>query len=273
MARPEHNALNEVTVLVTRPEYQQQNLVNLIEREGGTADCFATLEITATEQQSALEASLRNLDSFDIAIFVSPNAARFVFETLQTHGLELPNSIALACVGKGCSAAIEAQGYKADAIPVHGIGSEGLLKHDLLQSVEGKRIVIFRGDGGRELLADTLRQRGAHVEYTECYRRRVPDANPDKLVELIERWLAGKINIVTITSSQAFTNLWALLGDKAETLIPSIPMVVLSERIAQTAHAAGCKNNIMVSNDTSDRAIVDTIIQWRKQWRLRQKTL
>lgn len=265
MAPPETPTLENIHVLVTRPEDQQQNLVELIESEGGKAIRFPTIEIAPTEQQQQLHDMLRHLDTYNLAIFISPNAAQFVFDTLSKLGLSLPESLLLACVGKGCARAVEEQGYTVHAMPVSGIGSEGLLEHELMQLVEGKRVVIFRGNGGRELLADSLRERGAEVEYCECYRRKAPDVDATPLVE---QWRKGGLDIVTITSTQALKNLQQMIGDAAASLLRDTPLVALSKRIGETASQMGCKQ-VLVTDDTSDLAIVDTI----KQWRLKQNSL
>jgi uroporphyrinogen-III synthase len=259
--------LSGMNILVTRPQEQQQELVNLIKAADGQAICFPTLEIAPTEKQDALTAQLSNLDRFDMAVFVSPNAARFVFDALQAESLALPPSLLLACVGKGCSKAVLERGYTVHAIPVDGIGSEGLLKHELMQVVEGKRIIIFRGNGGRELLEQTLAERGAQVEYSECYQRRAPRRDASGL---IRDWQQKGIHMITITSTQALRNLWSMLGDDAGTLITSTPMVVISKRIAETAIDMGCsRDNVLVASDTSDAAIVTAI----KKWRMHQKAI
>ncbi|MGW8247148.1 MAG: uroporphyrinogen-III synthase [Acidiferrobacterales bacterium] len=265
MAPPRESVLRNVHVLVTRPEDQQQNLVELIESEGGEAIRFPTIEIAPTEQQQKLHDTLQHLDQFNIAVFISPNAAQFVFNTLSELGLHLPDSLLLACVGKGCARAVEEQGYMLHAMPVSGIGSEGLLQHELMQLVEGKRVVIFRGNGGRELLADSLRERGAEVEYCECYRRKMPDIDTTPLVK---QWRNGEVQVVTITSTQALKNLRSMIGDDAGHLLQDTPLVALSERIAEVATELGCKE-VLVTGDTSDIAIVDAI----KQWRMKQNSL
>ena len=265
MAPPKELALRNIHVLVTRPEDQQQNLVELIESEGGEAIRFPTIEIAPTEHQEELQATLQHLDEFNIAVFISPNAAQFVFESLSKLNLRLPDSLLLACVGKGCARAVEEKGYTLHAMPVSGIGSEGLLQHELMQLVEDKRVVIFRGNGGRELLADRLRERGARVEYCECYRRKMPDADTTPLVK---QWRNGGIQVVTITSTQALKNLQSMIGDEAVHLLQDTPLVALSERIADVASDLGCKE-VLVTSDTSDLAIVDAI----KQWRLKQNSL
>ena len=265
MAPPSEPTLRNIHVLVTRPEDQQQNLVELIKHEGGDAFRFPTIEIAPTEYQQHLHETLRHLEQFNLAVFISPNAAQFVFEALSDLGLRLPDSLLLACVGKGCARAVEEQGYTVHAMPVSGIGSEGLLKHELMQVMQGKRVVIFRGNGGRELLADSLRERGAEVEYCECYRRKAPDVDAGPL---IKQWRDGKIQVVTITSTQALKNLKQMIGEDAVDLLQGTPLIALSERIGEVATGMGCRD-VWVTGDTSDVAIVDAI----KQWRLKQNSI
>jgi len=265
MAPPREPVLRHIHVLVTRPEDQQQNLVELIESEGGEAIRFPTIEIAPTEHQQKLHDTLSHLDQYNLAVFISPNAAQYFFDSLSQLGLSLPDSLLLACVGKGCARAVEEHGYTVHAIPVSGIGSEGLLNHELMQLVQGKRVIIFRGNGGRELLAESLRKRGAEVEYCECYRRKPPDVDATPLVK---RWGRDGVQVVTITSTQALKNLKQMIGEDAGHLLRDTPLVALSERIAEVASGMGCKE-VLVTSDTSDLAIVDTI----KQWRLKQNSL
>jgi uroporphyrinogen-III synthase len=267
MGSTESASLSGVRILVTRPKDQQQELIDLISAAGGEAISFPTLEIGPTSDRDSLKHRLHELQRFDIAIFVSPNAARYVFEALREESLTLPESLLLACVGKGCSKTVQDNGYKVQAIPVDGIGSEGLLQHRIMQDVSGKHIIIFRGNGGRELLAQALTERGARVEYAECYERGLPDTDS---APLIQDWKKKAVHLVTITSTQALKNLWQMLGDDAVSLIPATPMIVISERIAQTAIDMGCsRNTVKITDDTSDAAIVATI----KQWRLQQKAI
>ena len=260
MVLPDRLVLDGLTILVTRPEYQQQILSGLIEQEGGTPYCFPTLEIVPLDNTQQLIDTLGRLGEYDIAVFVSPNAATYVFDTLRSSDLSMPGSLLLACVGKGCTKTVEDHGFQVAITPASGIGSEGLLAHDVLKSVQNKRIVIFRGNGGRELLAEELTRRGAKVDYCECYQRRIPRTDPAPLTDELEN---GHIDVVTITSTQALKNLWVMLGDKAAAFLTSLPVVVISERIGDTASNMGF-GHVLVTKDTSDQAIVDTIKQWRQ---------
>jgi uroporphyrinogen-III synthase len=101
--------------------------------------------------------------------------------------------------------------------------------------VRGRRIAILRGEGGRSLLGDTLRERGADVEYVECYRRVRPrsDAAP-----LVEAWRGGEVHAVTVSSAQGLANLFAMLEPE---LLRSLPLFVPHARVAAEAQRFGAR--------------------------------
>jgi uroporphyrinogen-III synthase len=99
-------------------------------------------------------------------------------------------------------------------------------------------VVIFRGDGGRELLGDTLRERGATVDYVECYRRARPNAD---IEPLLKRWGRGEIDAVTVSSSEGLRNLYDMLGKLGQAWLRRTPLFAPHARIAENARALGCE--------------------------------
>ncbi|HEY9148355.1 MAG TPA: uroporphyrinogen-III synthase, partial [Gammaproteobacteria bacterium] len=150
----------------------------------------------------------------------------------------------------------ERLGRAPELVPESQFDSEGLLALPGLQAVRGKRILILRGNGGRELMAATLRDRGAQVDYAEVYRREPPDTAAAEA-----GWL-GKTDIITVTSSEALQNLVALTDVAQRPQLLAKPLVVVSERAAALAHALGFKSPALVTPQTSDEAIVEAVSQW-----------
>ncbi len=261
----ETSGLAGVCVLVTRPADQAGPLAQLIRAAGGVARLFPVVEIVGPEDSRALNRSVDRLDDIDLAIFISPNAVQRAMHAILSRRA-LPTGLRLACVGRGSARELSRLGY-TDVIAPAGRGdSEALLALPPLQAVAGKKIIIFRGDGGRETLGDTLTARGAEVEHVECYRRVRPQADASSL---IDDWRRGAVDIVSVTSTQGLKNLYALLGDAGRSCLLNTPIVVLSERTARTCRELGCTAEPMVTADTSDAAIVETI----QAWRARQNSL
>lgn len=260
MAAPRPGFLSSVGVLVTRPAAQAAGIATLIEAAGGTPVLFPTIEIVEPEDPARLAAVITRLAEFDIAIFISANAVQHGAAAMRRHWPHLPGNLALVAVGPASARALAQQGLGGAVVPADGADSEALLELPLLTDVAGKRIVIFRGQGGRELLAETLRARGAQVEYAECYRRALPRVDP---AALLARWQRGDIDIVLATSREALENLRALLGPAGEALLRATPCIVASERIAEVARAFGM--HAVMARAADDRALVAALEAWRAQ--------
>lgn len=260
-ARP----LADINVLVTRPLGQADDLVRRIEQAGGRALHFPAVEIVEPADTAALNAVLRGLASFDWAIFISPNAVNKTFNLLKAHG-EWPRNVQVASIGKGSATALKHFGIADPLVPSGRFDSEGLLASPALQELHGKRIVIFRGDGGRELLGDTLEARGAKIEYAECYRRVRPNADT---TPLLRRWARGEIDIVSATSAQGLHNLYDMLGEAGQPWLVRTPVVVVSERMREICRELGFKNESRLAAPASDEAILEAI----EAWHAAQKTL
>jgi uroporphyrinogen-III synthase len=126
-----------------------------------------------------------------------------------------------------------------------------------MQAVAGRRVAIFRGDGGRELLGDTLRARGAVVEYVESYRRALPQADA---APLLKEWAGGDIDAVTVTSSEGLRNLCVLVGTTGLEHLKRTPLFVPHPRIELAAKDAGCTH--IVVTQQGDDGLIAGLAAW-----------
>jgi len=216
------DTLAGVRVLVTRPKAQSQVLVDAITERGGIAIEFPVIEVRARDPDD-IATDAGQLFEPDIVIFVSANAVRF--------GLSLAGPARIAAVGPATARSIEKRGRDVDIRSSSGYDSEHLLATPDLQRVNGKVIRIIRGNGGRELLATALRDRGATVEYLEVYRRQVPDYTADDIAAFERRLLAGEIDIVTVMSVDSLVNLIALLPRTSHSALQETPLVTPANRV------------------------------------------
>lgn len=215
-------------VLVTRPEHQADELSAAIEEAGGEAIRFPVIEIEPYDSADVTRC-IEGLPAADIIIFISTNAV--------IYGLSYANGDQgrIAAIGPSTRAAIEAAGGQVDIYPAQGFDSEHLLAENELQDVAGKNIRIVRGDSGRELLADTLRKRGATADYLPVYRRLSRGYSPSLLTGLEHRWRDGQVSCVVAMSVDSLTKLLEILPAGARELLAKTPLVTPSARVLQTA--------------------------------------
>lgn len=245
-------------IVVTRPTHQAEHLAKLIRAAGGEPILFPALEVVDLPDLLPLQRIIDRLDEFDLAIFISPNAVNKAMNLIRARR-ELPPQLAIATVGKGSRKALAAFGVTDVLVPIEQFDSEGLLQLPQLQALAGKRVVIFRGDGGRELLADELTRRGAQVEYAECYRRQKPaTAN----ATLLHRWARGEVHAVTIASSETLHNFYDLVGKLGQQWLARTPLFAPHERIAQAARAMGLTQ--VFATASGDEGLVQGLIEWSR---------
>jgi uroporphyrinogen-III synthase len=228
-------------VVVTRPAHQAQALAGLIKNAGGRPILFPAIEIRDVENSAPLLDVINRLDEFSLAVFVSPNAAERGMALVAARRA-WPRKLAVAAVGSGGVKALERRGVTGVITPPGRFDSEALLDLPALALVYGKRIVVFRGVGGRELLSETLRERGAVVEYAECYRRVRPDSD---VAPLLRAWARNELDAITVTSSEGLRNLLEMVGAPGHEQLLNTPLFVPHPRIANAASGLGIRKVIV----------------------------
>lgn len=225
-------------IVVTRPAHQAGSLAEMIRGAGGNPILFPVLEILDTADIRPLIDAVDRLDSFDLAIFISPNAVLRAMNQVAARRA-WPAGLRAAAIGKGSVKELKRFGVTDVIAPARAFDSERLLDLPQLQSVAGLRIVIFRGEGGRELLGDTLTARGAIIEYVECYRRARPSADA---APLLRAWARNEVHAVIVTSSEGLRNLFEMIGKLGQSWLRRTPLLVPHPRIAAAARELGCSN-------------------------------
>ncbi|MDA8095054.1 MAG: uroporphyrinogen-III synthase [Betaproteobacteria bacterium] len=246
------------TIVVTRPREQSKDLAALIQAAGGLSLFFPVLEILDAEDLRPFRALVGRLDTFDIAIFISPTAVRKAMNLILAQRA-LPAPLRIAAIGQGSARELKHFGVDRVISPTERFDSEHLLALPEFQSVDGRRIVIFRGDGGRESLGDTLTSRGACVEYAECYRRARPRADAG---ELLRRWVRGELDAITVTSGEGLHNLYDMVGNLGQQWLKNTPVFVFHERIAEKAARLGLRQ--VVVTEPGDDGLYRGLIAWFK---------
>ncbi|HEX7810735.1 MAG TPA: uroporphyrinogen-III synthase [Burkholderiales bacterium] len=247
-----------VGILVTRPVHQSDNLTQRIRDLGGNPVLFPALQIEMLPQAFI---DRERLADCDYAIFVSPNAARIGMDLIRAAG-GVPAKLRLAAIGPATAAELgkagstNAGGREIITGP-RGFDSDALLAVLPRELVAGRRIAVFRGEGGRELLGETLRERGGRVEYIECYRRVRPAGD---MRGVVSRWQRGEIGASIATSAEIVTNLFAMAGAEGLRWLRDTPMFVPHPRVAAAAFQRGVQ--ALVVAGAGDQALVAALETW-----------
>jgi uroporphyrinogen-III synthase len=267
----------KMRVLVTRPAGQADRLVDVLEDAGITVSCLPLLHlkaVTEAEKIAAIKKQLLLLSQQDFVIFISSNAVKYTAEFLAQHDLKWPSSLPCIPIGGATAKAIEDLGWLLDRFDERSSGrstessneeeknlsaysSEKLLAELSQRDVGEKRITIFRGEGGRELLADNLTSRGASVAYCEMYKRQHPNYSSEQFEQALGQNLAA----ILFASGETLENFYRhIQRDELQAMVENVPMIVPSERIKNLAEHKGF-NNILIAVNASAEGFLQVITQ------------
>ncbi len=222
-------------ILVTRPPPAGEALCEVIRQRGHEAIFLPTILFAPPDQPLVLPSA----SQFDQVIFISPAAVRAVSR-------EWLGDCVVAAVGQGTALALMAYDVPAVLYPTENPSAAALLALAPMQHVAGQRIAIIKGEGGRPLLADTLRARGAIVTELIAYRRVLPDVT----------FPSQQIDAIIATSLTGIENLLQLMDPALRT----VPLVVISPRLVEAARALGFKHILLAANASHD-AIMAVLIE------------
>ena len=230
--------MNGWRLLLTRPRDESAALASTLAESGVVSSLFPLLEIEPLSVDDTQRALIKRLDQYCAVIVVSKPAARLGLALLDQYGPQVPAQPWFS-VGAATGQILIERGLRVFT-PADGDDSEALLELPALREAvacPAAQVLILRGEGGRELLAERLRQQGANVDYLELYRRRLPDYPPAALARQIE---AERLNGLVVSSGQGFEHLHRLAGD-AWPRLARLPLFVPSPRVAELARAAGAQ--------------------------------
>jgi uroporphyrinogen-III synthase len=245
--------LNNVGIVITRPLRQVSGLVQQIACLGGRPIVFPAIVILPPSDRAILERALANLHQYDVAIFVSANAVEYGVG----DPARWPESVQVFAPGPGTAAALAGLGLGNVRIPSTTFDSEGLLALDDLAHVDGKRIAVFRGSGGREALVQSLRARGAHVDLVECYTRAKPAGGAGGLVEA---WRENRVDAISFTSSEGMRNVWEILDAEGREHLRATPAFVPHPRILEAARELGLSRLVVTA--ATDAGLIASLLEY-----------
>jgi uroporphyrinogen-III synthase len=243
--------LKNVGIAITRPIDQAKKISALISEAGGTAILFPLIEITPLKDYSQFEAVISEIETYDWAIFISSNAVQNGIPRLIKQGI--PKSLKFAAIGPVTSKELQSFGVENVLSPKDRFDSESLLALPEMQDVKNKKMMIVRGVGGRDVLAETLKTRGAQVSFAECYQRVNPQTNCNLLAQL---YAEKKLHGIVVTSSEAMRHLLDLAG--AADWLRNVTLFLNHARIAELPLQLGLK--VLVADTLGDEAMLASVL-------------
>ena len=243
-------------ILVTRPNHQSENMCKLIEQQGWQAIRFPVIAIKARSLSRQELKRVQNIDLYQKVFFVSVNAVNFALQIINGK-MERLQKVSCIAVGNASYKALTAHGISNVLVPEQGFNSEEILAMPEMQDMQGQSCLIIRGEGGRGLLAASLRERGAKVDYLEVYKRVVPVSDN----RLVHEYLQHKaFAAILIYSGDALKNLLQMLAKQdINNNLLNTPLVVISQRVEHLAKKIGFKN-IIIADEASDAAMMNALL-------------
>lgn len=242
-------------VLLTRSDADNQRLASKLARYGISALSVPLLRIDAVDETPEQQRLMLDIDRYQAVMVVSPVAARLGLERLDACWPQLPEGIEWFAVGETTASVLRAYG-----MPVHtpeaGQDSEALLRLPIwneLLARPGLKVLVWRGVGGREHLADHVRAAGGQVDYLELYRRESPDGLAAALASAEQAGARG----IVLASGQGLEHWHTAAGEhwpEQSTWRCWVP----SQRVADRARTLGC-NDIIVCDGADDSAVLAAV--------------
>lgn len=259
--------LQGLRVIVTRPVKQAELWCEHLQQFGARCTSVPVLAlepVRRAEQVQAIKNIVLDFDLYQKAIFVSRNAADFAMQWLEDYWPQLPEGIEYFAVGETTAKSLQNYGLRVSALTAASSGamnSESLLQAPELQRVQGKKIVIFRGCGGRGQMAEVLRARGATVNYCELYERMIPP-QAEQLLRAAFAQPAAEQQVIALHSGESLSHFMQVVARakvndtnfSQHQNIMHLPALVPGERVAQLARDAGF-TQIIVAENATDQAM------------------
>lgn len=245
--------LNGRRILICRPEPEASRLASRFRSAGADVHILPLIDREPLPETPERRTLILSLDEFSHVIAVSPFAARLLLEEVDTWWPQIPMGIRWYGVGAGTAAVLAEHGLSPRR-PPEGWTSEALLALPSLQNLQGERVLLARGETGRELIRETLESRGARVTLLPLYRRFRPDHPPEQIRATFDTFAPEAI---VALSGETLNNLIALCANSGHNLYDRL-LIVPADRVAEQARAAGFRNPC-IPGSLADNDIVATV--------------
>lgn len=246
-----------MAVLITRPDERGLQLVESLNKVGIMAIHLPLFSIESGLELNELPNKISQLKTGDYVFAVSKSAVMFSAKTLKDTGFSWRNDLQYFTVGQGTAVTFTGQIEQPVRYPIQQENSEGLLALTEMQNLTDKKILILRGNGGREYFSEQATLRGANIETLECYRRIPIPYHAEEQTSLCKRLGVQRI---VVTSMEILIYLMDFIPKNEHNWLKSCQLITVSQRIALFAQKAGWEN-IVVSPKADNQSLLQTLLQ------------
>jgi uroporphyrinogen-III synthase len=247
------SVLEGLSIIVTRPESQARSLIEKLNTLGAQTTAFPTVEIKPINDSPEFLKTIDCIGDTDIIIFISRNAVKHTLPLIKQQHASLPEHLKIVAVGPGTAEEIKALDVEVDLMPDDHYNTDGLLALKALIESTGKHIIIARGEGGKERLAETLTKRGAHVTYLESYRRALPKND-------ISITLKAQPDLIIATSNDVLQNLYDMTPESLREALLDCQLLVISPSMVEQCEILGFSHPAIVATNASDESIIKALL-------------
>jgi uroporphyrinogen III methyltransferase/synthase len=245
----EHRPLFGRRIVVTRAREQASDFKTLLAELGACCIEFPTIGIEPPPSWEPLDAGVSHLQTYDWVVFTSVNGVRFFMERLRFAGLDARqlHGLRLAAIGPKTAEALEQRGLRPDLVPEE-YRAESILDGLSSEQLKGRRFLLPRAMVARDVLPETLRRKGAHVDVVPAYQTVLPR---ERSTEVAERLRSGEVDCLTFTSSSTVSNFFSLFeNDSIIPLLKGVCIACIGPITAKTAQQHGLEVDVMPSEYT-----------------------
>lgn len=262
--------LTNLHILITRPEAQARPWAKQLEALGASVSLQPMMRIVPLADAASERAIINGILAFaeyQKAIFISQNAVHYGLGWLDQYWPQLPIDVQFFAIGQATAELLEQgigqgafdAGYLAHSA-TSAMNSEALLAHPHLANIDGEKILIFRGKGGRTVLAEQLSARGALVDYCELYERQKPTG----LQALASSFRhSDKQPILAVHSGETFNNICQAIDPQDLSWLQQQPVLLPGQRVATQAQEAGFTHTIVADN-ACHNSMINALSEWQK---------
>lgn len=240
-------------IVVTRPQKQAGEMIQLIKERGARAFLFPVIDTVWSDNLAPLDLALEQIESYDCILFTSVNGVHYFFERIEElYDLQNISSLIsgkkIAAIGPKTARSLENFGFKVTPLPA-SYTQESLveqLKKEFKEELEKEIHILFpQAKSARKLLGEQLRHLGMRVDEVEVYRTIKVNLNHRVKEEFVERLQQQKIDVITFTSpSTVKCFLENLKHSSWREYLDSVVIACIGPITAQTARKLGLQVTI-----------------------------